>query len=889
MAGSRSKARMLITIAGLALTLCAAPALAGFGPPKAEATPDFAKPPPEPLVVPLDEAAQALVDAEYLKPEERRLAKLKHGVFTPEDLTDAASKARASILLGRWADASLSDPALSPEDRAEALILRGEDQEARELLKDTTSAKGLALRITINHRDGKPEDAKRDAEALAALLRSPQGKVASELLWIARGLTIATRVPETPTAGNQAAGFKALLSLLGTARETLDKLDPFIPLAEAEILWDKDNPAEAGKGMQAALSLNPSNADAWALLGEIKVAQFDFAAAEDVIKRLELNAAKLGEGPCIEADLLRAKLRLKQQDPQAAAEAADRVLAIMPKQPTALALRAAAAAGQFDFAAADAMVAKFTALFPGSAEAHAIIGSLLSDLRQYADSERFLRAATKIEPLWPQPAIDLGLMLVQAGKDADAREVLRSANALDPFNVRTDNSLKLVTELASYNQIQTDHFIVRYKPGVDDVMAREMGAVLEGIYKRVTGNAKGGMDFALPDRTTIELMPDHHWFSVRITGMPQVHTIAAATGPVIAMEAPREGPGHRVGPYDWPRVIQHEFTHTVSLARAKNRLPHWFTEAAAQYLEDAPKDWPTWQLLSRVLQRNELFDFDQINIAFVRPEKPTDRQQAYAQGLWMYEFMIEAFGPRTPLDLLDRYAQGQREEQAIREVLGLSRDEFAEKFKVWARADLIANGLLRPEGMPGLTELLSQAGGAEEPTAELVNGWLEQYPEHPDVLQLAVMLKMRDNKGKPSADMAPLLRRAAKACPADPTPHRLLAQMYLSGELQSQSLDDAIEHLEWLDVREQYSTTYAVALAERYAEIGDWTNATRKAERATRIAPFDPSARELAAAVAIKSGDLDRAERHVRALIALEPDQAVHKARLDALLKMKSK
>jgi Flp pilus assembly protein TadD len=133
------------------------------------------------------------------------------------------------------------------------------------------------------------------------------------------------------------------------------------------------------------------------------------------------------------------------------------------------------------------------------------------------------------------------------------------------------------------------------------------------------------------------------------------------------------------------------------------------------------------------------------------------------------------------------------------------------------------------------------------------------------------------------------LAKYAQARPMDPLPHRLLAQMYLSGELDGDSSQDAIAHLEWLDAREQYSTTYAVVLAKRYAEVGDWANASKKAERATRIAPYDGAARELAASVAIKAGDLDRAERHIRALIVLEPDQPVHARRLDALLKMKSK
>src|SRR6185436_13057722 len=121
---------------------------------------------------------------------------------------------------------------------------------------------------------------------------------------------------------------------------------------------------------------------------------------------------------------------------------------------------------------------------------------------------------------------------------------------------------------------------------------------------------------------------------------PQIHTIAAATGRCIAMETPRDGRGH-LGTYDWVRVVRHEFTHTVTLARTNNRIPHWFTEAAAVYLELSPRDYPTCQLLAGALDNDRLFDMTEINTAFVRPRRQSDRQQAYAQGHWMYEFILQ--------------------------------------------------------------------------------------------------------------------------------------------------------------------------------------------------------------------------------------------------------
>jgi tetratricopeptide (TPR) repeat protein len=137
--------------------------------------------------------------------------------------------------------------------------------------------------------------------------------------------------------------------------------------------------------------------------------------------------------------------------------------------------------------------------------------------------------------------------------------------------------------------------------------------------------------------------------------------------------------------------------------------------------------------------------------------------------------------------------------------------------------------------------------------------------------------------------MVPLLQRAAAARPVDPLPRKLLADLSLSGKngKAGDASAASIEYLGWLDAREQYTAVYAAELARAYAASGDWDKAEEKAERATRVAPYEPGPRELAASVAIKRKDYLAAERHIRALIALEPDRAVHQKRLEALLKMK--
>ena len=493
-------------------------------------------------------------------------------------------------------------------------------------------------------------------------------------------------------------------------------------------------------------------------------------------------------------------------------------------------------------------------------------------------------------------------MLIQAGRDAEAERALARAVELDPFNARARNSLELVRGLAAFGTIESDHFVIRHAapegdaPALDALLAQEMLPVLEEIHARVCADPLervGGIGHEPAQKTLIEIMPSHAWFSVRITGMTRIHTMAAATGPVIAMESPQEGPGFTVGPFDWPRVLQHEYTHTVTLSKTRNRIPHWFTEATAVFCEDAPRDESTWRLLARAFETDTLFDLEKINIAFIRPEKPTDRGQAYAQGHWMVQFIVERWGPGVPGALMDRYAAGEREASAFEAELGISTAAFMDAFLGWAEADLRRVGLLAPADTPTIPEMLdadrreSDDPEAIQPDDAFLTRWWEQHPGHPQLTELRVALAMRDatpNEPRLTAPQISALRSMSESLPIAETPHRLLARHFLAGSGAERL--DAIPHLAFLDAREQHSASYAMELAALLTEAGRPADALTYAERGVRIAPFDADAREFAARIALKAaidGDRDRfadAEQHIAALTVIEPMVARHAARL---------
>jgi len=863
-------------------------------------------------------AVKRLLDAPYLTEPEKRAVRIFHGVWMATDVDGPAALAKVSLLTGVLDDEIFAFEGADPLDRAEAAKTRGDAELALSLTEGRDEPRARRIRVEALLAVGKADEALRATEPLLAALGSGKLTAPDEIVECVRGLMLRARL-----VGADAGEFQAMNGVLAQVRDRIDRLYWPAQLAEARLLFDKDNMGDADQATQAALALNPRAAEAWGLRGQFATRAFDLKAAEGIATRLDELAFPATSAY---AGIVRVKAAMRMRDGAGALGALDLLLKAYPQHREALALRGAALAINYDMTAAEDAVSAYEALAPGSPDAVLEVGRALSEARQYDEAAAYLRRAAERAPKWSVPLVELGLVLNQAGRDQEARDALSDAARLDPFNVRAGNTLRMLDGLLEFATIEGEHFIVHYRvdkpgepPGANQVMAREMIPVLEKIHATVAGNGPGGIAHEPAVKTQIDLMPDHASFAVRIAGMPQIHTIAAATGPVIAMEAPREGAGHQ-GPYDWARVVQHEYTHTVTLSRTRNRIPHWFTEAAAVYLELSPRDYNAVQLMTGAFAADKLFDFEKINLAFIRPEKPTDRGQAYAQGHWMYEFLVKRWGDKAPLALMDLYAQGKTEAQAFPLALRVTREEFFDQFKAWAADQLVEWGMAPASGEPSVKELLSAAarpdpanagaegggpGPGDEPphpavehpddamsiTPELVARWLEEHPRHPDLLELAVEQALKANGGKPSAEMIPLLERYAAARPVDPMPHRHLARLYLDGA--GAGVDAAIPHLESLDAREQYSPTFAAELARRYtarAAAGgaesDWDRAQTKARRATQISPFDADYRELAATVAVRRKDFATARQHLQALVELEPGREIHKQRLAALEKL---
>lgn len=286
----------------------------------------------------------------------------------------------------------------------------------------------------------------------------------------------------------------------------------------------------------------------------------------------------------------------------------------------------------------------------------------LEERRHFDIAERYLKQALEARPMLTQPQNSLGLLYMRLGREQEAREVLSKAFEADPFNVRVSNSLKVLRHLEKYETLKTEHFAIRFDPQGDRVLARFLSLYLEELYVDLAKR----FAYQPPGPILIEVFNNHDMFSGRVVAVPDLHTIGACTGRMVALVSPR-GKG-LAQPFNWARVIRHELVHIFNLEQTGFQVPHWLTEGLAVSNEGFPRP-PSWdRILLKRVTADELLDLTTINLGFMRPRSPEEWNLAYCQSQLYVEYLTTTYGDRVVGELLNAYRDGLDTPTALRTV-----------------------------------------------------------------------------------------------------------------------------------------------------------------------------------------------------------------------------
>ena len=78
-------------------------------------------------------------------------------------------------------------------------------------------------------------------------------------------------------------------------------------------------------------------------------------------------------------------------------------------------------------------------------------------------------------------------------------------------------------------------------------------------------------------------------------------------------------------------------------------------------------------LLERVPARSKLLNLDTINLGFIRPNEPDDRQMAYCQAQLYARYMLKRFGADALIKMLDGLPPGPDDRPGDRRNASTSR------------------------------------------------------------------------------------------------------------------------------------------------------------------------------------------------------------------------
>jgi tetratricopeptide (TPR) repeat protein len=619
----------------------------------------------------------------------------------------------------------------------------------------------------------------------------------------------------------------------------------------ALLLLEKYNRGEALDEIGKALAVNPNAAEVQAAKGAALLERFEIKAADDLAERaLKVNPS------LPEALRLRADVHLASGEPAAALRELGLARKVNPRDERTLARVAACLHIQRKATDLDALTKEVERFDPKPASYFYELGERLEERRRYGEAEKYYRKAAELRPAMPGPSNSLGMLYMRLGREKEAAELLDKGFKADPFNVRVSNTRKVLQHLQKYETLTTDHFELRYDPKNDAALARYMGEYLERIYAELGDKFRHRPE---GKKILVEVFNNHDMFSGRVVALPDLHTIGACTGRMLAMVSPH-GKGVR-RPFNWARVLRHEVVHIFNLDQAHFLVPHWLTEGLAVSNEGFPRP-PSWnQLLRERVPAGELMNLDSIDLGFIRPRDQSQWNMAYCQSQLYVEYLKATYGPEVVGGLLAAYGEGLDTASALRKVCKAEKAEVEKGYRAFLDKTVAGLSARPPEKRRSLREL--KAAHEKDPG---------------DAEAAAALAEALFGTSRPEARK--LAEEALERKKGQPTASLVLARL----EEQAGNVKRQRELLEAAVDRDAPDPRVLLALGKLYYDAGDLAHAAETWELGRKAEPWEPAWLERLARAYAQTNDKDKLVAVLKDYVPTDADDLEHRKRLTRLL-----
>ncbi len=326
---------------------------------------------------------------------------------------------------------------------------------------------------------------------------------------------------------------------------------------------------------------------------------------------------------------------------------------------------------------ADALTKEVEKFDPNPSPFYFEMGERLEERRYFDEAEKCFKKAAQLRPNVPEALNSLGQLYMRMGLEKEASTTLDKAFKADPFNVRVGNLRKVLRHLEKYKTLKTEHFALRYDPKTDSALAHYMASYLETIYADLAEK----FNYRPKGPILIEVFNSHQMFSGRTVALPDLHTIGACTGKMIAMASPNARDINK--PFNWGRVLRHEIVHIFNLEQTHFLVTHWLTEGLAVGNEGFARP-PLWnQLLLERVTANKLMNLDNIEYGFIRPRNQDEWNLAYCQSQLYVEYIKSKHGAAAIGEMLAAYREGLDTGEVIQRVCKVDKATFEKGYRAF--------------------------------------------------------------------------------------------------------------------------------------------------------------------------------------------------------------
>jgi tetratricopeptide (TPR) repeat protein len=755
----------------------------------------------------------------------------------------------------------------------------------------------LARQAELHHLRGRFEDAEKIAQAaltadrehflghwvLAQIYRDrgQMDKADDEFLWFIRksnkvDITDPDELRLVGLAGLERARYRHITDQYQTivddyfnAAVKKDKLYWPAEYEAGRVFMDKHNRPAAFRAFERAMTVNPLAAEVLVCKGQMAASVMEFKDAEKYANQaLRVNPRYL-PALCLMADV-----HWFSNEMDATLKTLDEARAVNPRDEAVLARLAAC---KFSLKKDDEFQALLNEAQKNNPKCYTFytdLASLLEQRKLNAEAEKYYNLAIEMQPKFPEAQTGLGMLYMRRGKEAEARKILEKAYDADKFNVRVFNSLKVLDHLDKYETLETKHFILRFDKKNDTVLANFMAIYLEDIYK----DLRDQFDHRPKGPFQIEIFMKHEMFSGRVVAVPDLHTIGACTGPMVAMVSPRDT-SKVTKLFNWNRVIRHELVHVFNLEQTKGRVPHWFTEGLAVRYEGSTIP-PSWHaLLADKFNADDLLNLDNILLGFIRPRSPLQWQQAYLQSLLYVEYLTKTHGEKSIGRMLAAFEEGLDTGPALEKACDVKKEAFEKGYRAFL-AERVKNTPARPalkemtlkqlreahaknpddiEIAAQFAEMSYTRGTAKQrkEAQALVDKVLQKSPRHPTAAYVKARILLDSKQGE---DAYALLDSVATDDLKDTKPLKLFVKLQFDAKKYAQAARTC-ELARKIDPHESY---WIIQLSKIYVKTDQKDKLLEIAEEIARIDPDELGPRRMLARHYLKLGKNAEAERYAR-------------------------